>query len=118
MCCPKHLSKQVHQGLQDDMISLGNKSIFSLLTPILSPSLSQFSHFFLFYRIIQHSHPSCNNLMLSGIMLCLLAIIPLGKIIIKNFSSHQSFVYTHSHWSLSIKLFYVFPLKHCFKCCS
>ncbi len=29
-------------------------------------------------RIIQHSHPSCNNLMLSGIATCLLAIIPLG----------------------------------------
>ena len=29
-------------------------------------------------KIIQQSHPSCNNLMLVGIILCLLAIIPLG----------------------------------------
>ena len=29
-------------------------------------------------KIIKQSHPSCNNLMLVGIILCLLAIIPLG----------------------------------------
>ena len=37
-----------------------------------------FIHFYSHRKIIQHSHPSCNNLMLSGIILCLLAIIPLG----------------------------------------
>ena len=37
-------------------------------------SIYNYSH----RKIIQHSHPSCNNLMLSGIILCLLAIIPLG----------------------------------------
>ena len=38
-----------------------------------------FSCFFLFlFRIIMYSHPSCNNLILMGIILCLLATIPLG----------------------------------------
>ena len=41
---------------------------------LLTYSIYDYSH----RKIIQHSHPSCNNLMLSGIILCLLAIIPLG----------------------------------------
>ena len=38
---------------------------------------TDFVDFFLF-RIIMYSHPSCNNLILMGIILCLLATIPLG----------------------------------------
>jgi len=33
---------------------------------------------FNYRRIIMYSHPSCNNLILAGIILCLLATIPLG----------------------------------------
>ena len=47
--------------------------------------------FILNYRIIQQSHPSFNNVMLIGVMLCLLAIVPLGE-----FYLHEKQIYeTH-----------------------
>ena len=49
------------------------------------------SSFIHIYRIIQQSHPSFNNVMLIGVMLCLLAIIPLGE-----FYLHEKQIYeTH-----------------------
>lgn len=45
---------------------------------LLALSLIYFNFRYGHRRIIQHSHPSCNNLMLLGIMFCLLAIIPHG----------------------------------------
>jgi len=56
-------------------LSMAFVAIFGILIAI---SLVYFNFRYGHRRIIQHSHPSCNNLMLMGISLCLLAIIPVG----------------------------------------
>ena len=50
----------------------------SILGIILAIILMAINNKFNYRRIIQHSHPSCNNLILAGNILCLLATIPLG----------------------------------------
>ena len=50
----------------------------SVLGIILALVLMVINNKFDYRRIIQHSHPSCNNLILAGNILCLLATIPLG----------------------------------------
>ena len=50
----------------------------SVIGIILAIILMFVNNKFNYRRIIMHSHPSCNNLILMGIILCLLAIIPLG----------------------------------------
>lgn len=50
----------------------------ALVGVILAAGLIYFNFRYGHRRIIQHSHPSCNNIMLLGVILCLLAIIPLG----------------------------------------
>ena len=50
----------------------------SVLGIVLALILMVINNKFNYRRIIQHSHPSCNNLILAGNILCLLATIPLG----------------------------------------
>ena len=50
----------------------------SIIGIILALILIVINNKFNYRRIIQHSHPSCNNLILVGNILCLLATIPLG----------------------------------------
>jgi len=50
----------------------------SLLGIVMALVLLAVNNKFNYRRIIMYSHPSCNNLILTGIMLCLLATIPLG----------------------------------------
>jgi len=50
----------------------------SVLGIVLALILIVINNKFNYRRIIQHSHPSCNNLILAGNILCLLATIPLG----------------------------------------
>ena len=50
----------------------------SIIGIILAIILMAINNKFNYRRIIQHSHPSCNNLILAGNILCLLATIPLG----------------------------------------
>jgi len=52
--------------------------IISIIGIILAFILIIINNKFNYRRIIQHSHPSCNNLILAGNILCLLATIPLG----------------------------------------
>ena len=52
--------------------------IVSIIGIILAIILIIINNKFDYRRIIQHSHPSCNNLILMGNILCLLATIPLG----------------------------------------
>jgi len=52
--------------------------IVSVIGIILALILIIINNKFNYRRIIQHSHPSCNNLILTGTILCLLATIPLG----------------------------------------
>lgn len=52
--------------------------VVALTGIVLASCLIYFNFRYGHRRIIQHSHPTCNNLMLLGISLCLLAIIPLG----------------------------------------
>ena len=52
--------------------------IVSIIGIILAIILIVINNKFDYRRIIQHSHPSCNNLILMGNILCLLATIPLG----------------------------------------
>jgi len=52
--------------------------IISVIGIILALILIIINNKFDYRRIIQHSHPSCNNLILIGNILCLLATIPLG----------------------------------------
>lgn len=52
--------------------------IVAMVGVLLAFSLIYFNFRYGHRRIIQHSHPSCNNLMLVGISLCLMAIIPMG----------------------------------------
>eukprot|EP00090_Calanus_glacialis_P036355 TRINITY_DN6204_c0_g1_i1.p1 TRINITY_DN6204_c0_g1~~TRINITY_DN6204_c0_g1_i1.p1 ORF type:complete len:896 (-),score=194.35 TRINITY_DN6204_c0_g1_i1:234-2846(-) len=52
--------------------------IISVIGIILALILIIINNKFNYRRIIQHSHPSCNNLILTGTILCLLATIPLG----------------------------------------
>ena len=60
----------------------------SVLGIVLALILMVINNKFNYRRIIQHSHPSCNNLILAGNILCLLATIPLGinsKVIVLHF---------------------------------
>ena len=50
----------------------------SVIGIILAIILIFVNNKFNYRRIIMHSHPSCNNLILMGNILCLLATIPLG----------------------------------------
>jgi gamma-aminobutyric acid type B receptor len=50
----------------------------SIIGIILALILIVINNKFNYRRIIQYSHPSCNNLILAGNILCLLATIPLG----------------------------------------
>ena len=52
--------------------------IISVIGIIMAIILIFINNKFNYRRIIQHSHPSCNNLILMGNILCLLATIPLG----------------------------------------
>merc|ERR1719336_1675969 len=52
--------------------------IVSILGILMASILIFVNNKFNYRRIIMHSHPSCNNLILMGIILCLLATIPLG----------------------------------------
>merc|ERR1719323_2235781 len=52
--------------------------IISIIGIIIAIILIFINNKFNYRRIIQHSHPSCNNLVLMGNILCLLATIPLG----------------------------------------
>ena len=52
--------------------------IVSIIGIIMAIILIVINNKFDYRRIIQHSHPSCNNLILLGNILCLLATIPLG----------------------------------------
>ena len=52
--------------------------IISIIGIIMAIILIIINNKFDYRRIIQHSHPSCNNLILMGNILCLLATIPLG----------------------------------------
>ena len=52
--------------------------IVSIIGIIIAIILIIINNKFNYRRIIQHSHPSCNNLILMGNILCLLATIPLG----------------------------------------
>ena len=52
--------------------------IVSILGILMAAVLIVINNKFNYRRIIQHSHPSCNNLILMGNILCLLATIPLG----------------------------------------
>merc|ERR1719282_2068068 len=52
--------------------------IISVIGIIMAIILIFINNKFNYRRIIQHSHPSCNNLILMGNVLCLLATIPLG----------------------------------------
>ncbi|XP_040570916.2 LOW QUALITY PROTEIN: gamma-aminobutyric acid type B receptor subunit 1-like [Lepeophtheirus salmonis] len=56
-------------------ISMIAVSTFGIIFAI---SLIIFNFKYSHRRIIQHSHPSCNNLMLVGVIFCLLATIPIG----------------------------------------
>ena len=53
-------------------------AIVSIIGIILAVILMIINNKFNYRRIIQHSHPSCNNLILAGIILCLRATLPLG----------------------------------------
>merc|ERR1719347_954171 len=52
--------------------------VLSLLGIIFACVLMFINNKFNYRKIIQHSHPSCNNLILSGNILCLLATVPIG----------------------------------------
>ena len=52
--------------------------IISIIGIIMAIILIIINNKFDYRRIIQHSHPSCNNLILMSNILCLLATIPLG----------------------------------------
>ncbi len=58
--------------------------VVELITIVIYGTILCLTRLF-YYRIVQHSHPSCNNLMLIGIMLSLLAIIPGGNKIHYNY---------------------------------
>ena len=65
--------------------------IISIIGIIMAIILIIINNKFDYRRIIQHSHPSCNNLILMGNILCLLATIPLGfntKLVEKKFYFH------------------------------
>jgi gamma-aminobutyric acid type B receptor len=68
----KHHLKKLNIWLYASMVTI------ALVGVVIACLLVYFNFRYGHRRIIQHSHPSCNNLMLVGIMICLLAIIPLG----------------------------------------
>ena len=65
----------------------------SVLGIVLALILIVINNKFNYRRIIQHSHPSCNNLILAGNILCLLATIPLGINSKVNHHHHPSKMY-------------------------
>ena len=69
--------------------------IVSIIGIILAIILIVINNKFDYRRIIQHSHPSCNNLILMGNILCLLATIPLGF--------NTKLVLIHTYWHTAVK---------------
>ena len=83
--------------------------IVSILGILMAAVLIVINNKFNYRRIIQHSHPSCNNLILMGNILCLLATIPLGfntklvtklcrfRILLRMYDMWSSIAFLNSH---------------------